>query len=276
MEHKVTVRETPCRTILNRSSISDYSLNCYTGCAHACVYCYARFMQRFHPHPEAWGEFVDVKVNAVEVLRRQLKRAKPGDVFMSSACDGWQPVEAERRLTQRCCRALLERGFRINILTKSALVIGDLPALTGGPGRVRVGVTVTTLDEKLRREWEPNCASVEDRWVVIARAKELGFETSVMFGPLLPFLSDGQASIDALFRRAAEAGVDSVWTDALNPRPKVWPAVAGLLERRYPGLKEAYRQVLFDDRTREGYLKALNERVASARRRYLRGGAAGT
>ena len=54
---RVVVRETVCRSILNQSSISDYSLNCYTGCTNGCVYCYARFMQRFHPHAEAWGAF---------------------------------------------------------------------------------------------------------------------------------------------------------------------------------------------------------------------------
>src|ERR1039458_7036393 len=84
---QVIVRETVCESILNRSGLSDYSLNCYTGCTHACVYCYARFMQRFHPHDEPWGAFVDVKVNAVEVLKRQLRRAEAGTVFVSSACD---------------------------------------------------------------------------------------------------------------------------------------------------------------------------------------------
>ena len=108
---RLVVRETACKTILNRTSMGDYSLNCYTGCEHACVYCYARFMQRFHPHAEAWGQFVDAKVNAVEVLRRQLRHAEPGKVFVSSARDGWQSIERERRLTRRCCELLLEYGF---------------------------------------------------------------------------------------------------------------------------------------------------------------------
>ena len=64
------IREIVCKTILNRSELSDYSLNCYTGCTHRCIYCYARFMQRFHPHDEPWGSFADVKVNAIEALKR--------------------------------------------------------------------------------------------------------------------------------------------------------------------------------------------------------------
>ena len=91
-------------------------------------------MQRFHPHDEPWGAFVDVKINAVEVLKRQLRRAAPGEVFMSSACDGWQPIEAQCRLTRRCCELLLERGFQLNVLTKSTLVLRDID-LFRGPAR---------------------------------------------------------------------------------------------------------------------------------------------
>jgi len=67
-DKNVVVREVGCKSLLNRCSIDDYSFNCYVGCAHGCRYCYARFMQRFHPHAEEWGHFVDVKVNAAEVL----------------------------------------------------------------------------------------------------------------------------------------------------------------------------------------------------------------
>jgi DNA repair photolyase len=262
----LVVRETACKTILNRSSISDYTLNCYTGCSHGCVYCYARFIERFHPHPEAWGRFVDVKVNAAEALRRQLRRAEPGRVFVSSACDGWQPIEAERRLTRRCCELLLDYGFQVNVLTKSRLVLRDLDVLSGRTARV--GVTITTRDERLARLWEPRCSGVEERFEVIAEARRAGLKTAIMFGPLLPLLSDDQASIDALFARAADLRVDELFVDALNPRPKVWPSVAELLRERFPGLRERYQRVLFDRRERERYVVELRDRVARAARRY--------
>ena len=221
---KPIVREIVCKTILNRSGLSNYSLNCYTGCTHACAYCYARYMQRFHPHDEPWGAFVDVKVNAVEALKRQLRRAEPGTVFVSSACDGWQPIEAQWRLTRRCCELLLERDFRLHVLTKSALVLRDLDLFAGRP--VQIGITLTMLDERLRGLWEPGAASIADRLRVIEAARRRGLETGIMFGPLLPFLSDSQEAIESLLRQAAELGVNRVWVDAFNPRPRVWPAVA--------------------------------------------------
>ena len=109
----VRVREVACKTLLNKCGIDDYSFNCYVGCSHGCGYCYARFVQRFHPHQEAWGEFVDVRVNAPEVLAGQLRRLKAGSVFTCSACDGWQPVEEQYQLTRHCCQLLLQAGFRL-------------------------------------------------------------------------------------------------------------------------------------------------------------------
>jgi len=261
---RLVVREVTCKTVLNRSSIGHYSMNCYTGCEHGCVYCYARFMQRFHPHPEPWGEFVDVKVNAAEALARQLKRAEPGDVFVSSACDAWQPLEREWELTRQCCGMLVEHGFKVNALTKSALVLRDLDIFR--PGLARVGTTITTLDPRLARLWEPRAAAVEQRWHVLEAAREAGLETSVMFGPLLPELSDTRDSLRALFERAAEVGVDVIWVDALNPRPRVWPSVGRLVRRHFPELHDTYSRMLHHRRTRDSYLSALRERVRAAAR----------
>ena len=152
---------------------------------------------------------MDVKVNAVEVLKRQLRRAQPGSVFVSSACDGWQPVEAQWRLTRRCCELLLEHGFELHILTKSALVLRDLDVFAGRP--VQVGITLTTLDERLRQLWEPTAASIEERLRVIEAVRRMGLQTSVMFGPLLPFQS----------RQLPAA-----------PRARPWPLVTGLAPSR--------------------------------------------
>lgn len=261
-EHAPVVRETICKTILNRSSISDYSLNCYVGCAHACAYCYARYMQRFHPHDEAWGEFVDVKINAVEALEKQLRRAPPGDVFMSSACDGWQPLEHTHGLTRECCRRLLDHGFRVCVLTKSALVLRDLDLFEGH--NAQIGVTVTTLDSRLAARWEPGASPIEARFEVIRRAHEAGIETAIMFGPLLPFLSDHPEAIEALFERAADLNIDVIWYDALNPRPKVWESVQGLLAQVEPDLIERYRRILFSPVVRRAYLRGLHNRVVRA------------
>ncbi len=256
----VIVRETVCKTVLNRSGLGGYSLNCYTGCAHGCVYCYARFMQRFHPHQEPWGSFVDVKLNAVETLKRQLRRAAPGEVFMSSACDGWQPVEADYQLTRRCCQLLLEREFPVHVLTKSALVLRDLDLFAGRQGRI--AVTLATLDERLSKLWEPHAARVRQRLQVIEAARRLGLETGIMLAPLLPLLSDDEPSLAALLQQAADLAVDVVWVDALNPRPRVWPAVAELLRKEFPELLPRYRKLLFDQPTRGKYLEELRARVA--------------
>jgi DNA repair photolyase len=256
------VRQSVCKTILNRTSLGGYSLNCYTGCTHRCVYCYARFMQRFHPHDEPWGAFVDVKVNAVETLKRQLRRLPPDEVFMSSACDGWQPVEAQYRLTRRCCELLLERGFQINVLTKSTLVTRDFDIFANRP--VRVGITLTTLDERLRELWEPEASPVAERIEVIQSARRAGLKTSIMFGPLLPFLSDDQESIDALLATAAELDVEAIWVDAMNPRPRVWPAVAELLRAQFPELLPKYSKVLFSEKSRAEYLADLRARIQKA------------
>jgi DNA repair photolyase len=264
-DQNVVVREVECKSLLNRCRIDDYSFNCYVGCTHGCRYCYARFMQRFHPHAEEWGEFVDVKVNSAAVLARQLRRLKPGEVFTCSACDGWQPVEAQYGLTRECCRLLLEAGFRLNILTKSRLVLRDLDILAGRD--VRVGVTITTPDESWARIWEPGASSVSDRMDVLRQSKATGLETAIMFGPLLPEISDTDEVLARLFSLAAEADVDRVWTDMLNPRPRVWPSVQRVLQRHRPDLYEHYRRLMFDPATRHAHQRELDRRIRAAARK---------
>jgi len=89
------IKEINVKTALTKTGIQgfDYCLNPYVGCGHACRYCYASFMKRFTGHIEPWGDFVDVKINAPQVLRKQLQRAKPGSVLISTVTDPYQPLE---------------------------------------------------------------------------------------------------------------------------------------------------------------------------------------
>jgi DNA repair photolyase len=258
----VVVREVQCRKLLNRCGIDDYSFNCYVGCGHGCGYCYARFMQRFHPHDEEWGRFVDVRINAVQALARQLRRLEPGSVFTCSACDGWQPIEARYRLTRECCRLLVTAGFHLNILTKSKLVLRDLDILTGP--RIQIGVTITTPDENWAAIWEPGASTVAERIEILRQAKAAGLRTVVMFAPLLPGISDTQEALGRLFAIAAETRVNRIWTDPINPRPRVWPAVQQVLRRRRPELYDHYQRVLFDAGFRRDYRRRLNARIRKA------------
>ena len=258
----VVVREATCKSLLNRCGIADYSFNCYTGCSNGCAYCYARFMQRFHEHSEPWGRFVDVKVNAVAVLSRQLRRLRPGSVFTCSACDGWQSIERDYGLTRQCCQMLIAAGFHLDILTKSELVLRDLDIFKGRD--VSLGVTITTPDETQARLWEPKASPVSARLKILKAAKAAGLKTSVMFGPLLPGISDTTQVLRELFALAAEVKADRIWTDALNPRPRVWPSIENLLRRHWPGMLGHYRRLLFEPTCRGRYVNELAERIQQA------------
>ena len=72
------IQEIKAKGILSKSRIYDYALNAYTGCSHKCLYCYARFMKRYTGHSEPWGDFVDVKINAPELLSKEIQKKKSG------------------------------------------------------------------------------------------------------------------------------------------------------------------------------------------------------
>ena len=145
------VKEIKAKSILNKSKIFDYCLNSYTGCQINCRYCYARFfMRRYSGHNEAWGEFVDVKINAPEVLKKQLDKAKEGRVWISSVCDPYQPLEARYGLTRRCLKELARKQFPVYIQTKSKLALRDLDLFQEFE-EIEVGFTITTDDERVAK-----------------------------------------------------------------------------------------------------------------------------
>jgi DNA repair photolyase len=178
-------KEIQAKTILSPSQVYDYAMNAYVGCVHSCIYCYARFMKRFTGHREAWGEFVDVKINAVELLAREVRKKKKGTVWISGVCDAYQPVEQRYRLTGRCLEILVENAWPVRIQTKSPLVLRDLEVLKRATD-AEVGFTITTADERMRRIFEPGAPPIAERIKALGILHAEGIETFVMVAPMIP------------------------------------------------------------------------------------------
>ncbi len=181
------IREKRVKSLLSKSGIPgiDYCINPYIGCSHACTYCYASFMKRFTGHSEPWGRFVDAKINGPEVLHRQAKRAKGGQVMISSVTDPYQPAEEKYQLTRQCLEVLLPHQFSVGILTKSPLVLRDLDLLKKLKD-IEVGFTITTNDDEIRKIFEPNAPPIEARVQALKTLYRSGIKTYAFIGPLLP------------------------------------------------------------------------------------------
>ena len=179
------LREIYSRSILSRSRVFDYTVNPYTGCQHGCTYCYARFMKRTTGHKEPWGEFVDVKINAPDLLQQQIDKKPPGRVWISGVCDPYQPIETRYELTRKCLEILVEHDWPITIQTKSALVLRDM-GLLKGTSKIEVGLTVTTGDDSIRRLFEPNAPSINARIRTLEELHSAGIRTFAMIAPMLP------------------------------------------------------------------------------------------
>ncbi len=179
------VREIKAKSILSASQVYDHALNAYVGCQHNCTYCYARFMKRFTGHREQWGEFVDVKINAAELLVREVRKKKKGTVWISGVCDPYQYVEEKYVLTGRCLGILVEHGWPVVVQTKSPLVLRDIEILKRSAD-VEVGFTITTADDTVRRIFEAGAPPIEKRIDALGMLHAEGIGTYVMVAPMLP------------------------------------------------------------------------------------------
>ena len=179
------VTEIYARSILSKSQVFDYAVNPYVGCQHGCAYCYARFMKRFTRHKEPWGEFVDVKVNAPDLLQLEVNKRPPARVWVSGVCDPYQPLETSYDLTRRCLAILVQHDWPITIQTKSPLVLRDAD-LFRGSDKIEVGLSVTSADDRIRQLFEPNAPPIKKRIKALEELHLAGIKTYAMIAPLLP------------------------------------------------------------------------------------------
>lgn len=198
------IRETRCSTLLHRlefGSSTGYTANLYKGCTHGCTYCYAPSLT----HDERqWGKYVDVKVNAPEVLERELMGLRKDQVFLSSASDPYQPVEAKYRVTRRCLEVLRRNGYPVSILTRSPLVLRDLDILRKFEW-VKVGMSITTVPV---RQYEPGVPPLPRRIETLKKLAEARIKTWVSLAPVIPGIM--MVDLEQLFADLKDAGVTYV------------------------------------------------------------------
>ncbi|MDA8161568.1 MAG: radical SAM protein [Desulfobacteraceae bacterium] len=209
----MNIREIRAKNILSKSQIYDYALNPYVGCQHACVYCYAKFMKRFTGHKEPWGKFVDVKINAQELLECEVKKKKVGRVWISGVCDPYQPLERKYMITRRCLGLLAEADWPFTIQTKSPLVLRDLELIKRSKD-AEVCFTITTTDERIRKIFEPGAPPSAKRTEALARLRSEGIRTLAMIAPIL---LGAEGLIDGL-----QGKVDQIIVDRLNYHYADW------------------------------------------------------
>ncbi len=201
------VKEIQAKAILSASQIYDYVINPYIGCQHGCSYCYARFMKRFSKHKEAWGDFVDVKINAAELLPEEVNKKKKGNVWISGVCDPYQPLEEKYKITRQCLEVLSRYHWPVIIQTRSPLVLRDMDILKKSKD-VEVGFSIGTADDRIREMFEPHAPNLKDRINALDKLHKAGIRTYAMIAPILP---------DAEFLpEALEGKIDYILVDRMN------------------------------------------------------------
>ena len=170
-------------------------------------------MKRFTGHKEPWGQFVDVKINAPDLLRREITRKIPARVWVSGVCDPYQPLESKYKLTRQCLEILAENNWPVTIQTRSPLVLRDLDILSTAKD-FEAGMSITTADDAIRKLFEPSAPPIQARVNALGELHRAGMRTYVMIAPILP---NAEPLAELLVDK-----VDYVMTDRMNYHHADW------------------------------------------------------
>ena len=248
------------KNILSRSKIGSggYAINPYVGCPHGCIYCYAEFMRGVTGHEEAWGEFLDAKDFDTASLVKFAASHGGERVFMSSVTDCYNPYEARFGATRKVLEALVSSDTNLQILTKSSLVMRDIDLLQTMPN-VRVGVSLSVIDESLRRMLEPRASPVAARIAAIKKLRAAGVKTYIFVAPIFPQITP----VFDIISRYGDAA-DEIWFDRLNLYPNFRDKILAFIGRNFPALLPFYKQIyLFGE---DDYFKRLAGEIRLAAR----------
>src|SRR6516165_2818146 len=276
----MTFFEVHARSIINRVPEASrmpfrWTINPYRGCSHSCRYCFARKSHNYLDL-DAGHDFdskIVVKVNAPVLARRELASPKwQGEhVAMGTNVDCYQRAEGRYRLMPGIISALRDAANPFSILTKGTLILRDLDLICQAAEVTDVGLAVSVgcADTALWRELEPGTPSPQRRLEVCATFAAAGLPCAVLMGPVVPFLSDSPAQLDATVRQIAQAGATSVTPIVLHLRPGAREWFFHWLGEAHPDLVPRYRALYHRGAyAPAAYQKQVTEQVRTLARRY--------
>lgn len=212
---------------------SDFVINPYVGCPHACKYCYASFMKRFTNHPEAWGEFLDVKRCEKKISTKKLTGKK---VFLSSVTDCYNPYEEKYEITRKILQQLVDIDCKLTISTKSNLVLRDIDLLKKMKD-VEVAISINTLDEKLKKDMD-RASSIENRIETLKVLHENRIKTILFMSPIFPEITDYKSII-----KKTKDFVEVYWFENLNLRASYKTYMMEYIKKNYPQYIDLYDEI---------------------------------
>ncbi|MCW3029307.1 MAG: radical protein [Solirubrobacterales bacterium] len=246
--------EVHAKSVLNRVPEKSrmpfrWTINPYRGCAHACIFCFARPTHKYLDF-DAGRDFereIVVKVNAPEVLRAELARPswKHEHVAMGTNTDPYQWVEGRYRLMEGIWEALRDAANPCSVLTKSPLLLRDLKLMLEIAERTSITacLSIPTLDEKAWRATEPHTPSPRARIEAVAELNRAGIPTGVLIAPLMPGINDAPHQVEPLLELVTEAGATSIGGIALHLRGEVREIFMDWLRAQRPDLVPRYQEL---------------------------------
>lgn len=230
IENKIITKD-----YLTKSNLpaSDYVINPYIGCPHACKYCYARFMKRFTGHSEKWGEFIDIKECSKPI---NLQRIKGKSIFLSSVTDCYNSYEKKYGITRSILQQLIRADSQITISTKSNLVLRDIDLLQKFHN-LKVALSINTLNEQFRADMD-NGSSISDRLDALKTLHNAGIYTVLFMSPIFPYITQWKEIIEN-----TKDFISEYWFENLNLRGEYKFTILSYINDNYPDLIEEYKKI---------------------------------
>jgi DNA repair photolyase len=233
--------ETP-KKILNRVDSPDlgfgYSMNPYQGCEHGCIYCYARNTHEYYGFSAGldFESKIIVKKNAARLLEQEL--LKPNwnavPIMLSGNTDCYQPQEKKFEITRAMLKVLANYRHPVSIISKNSLVLRDLDILQdlAADNLVHVYISITSLDEELRRTMEPRTASSIKRLKTVEALAKANIPVGIMNAPIIPGLNHHE--IPAILKAASEHGALNAGMTIVRLNGSIGKIFEDWLQKNFP------------------------------------------